>query len=385
MDEAGLQAVIHAAYDSALDPAGWPRVLELMCTQFRCHFADLFARAEDHTVYGGIAVGLDRADYEDGLLGTWVKRNVWGQRRPPAASGEIATTREMMPKADLLRTEMYNDYLAPRGLHEGLRLALAVGGGWVQDISLLRDWKAGPFDAAERTFAGRMLPHLQRAVVLGEKLRAAEALRATGFAALEAVGQACIVLGRDGRPLLMTAEAERLLASRGALALGEGALAAASAGDARDLARLVGAAVARPGVGGSIRLGPGKGAAALVLRAMPLPAAPGALREPACLLLLGEPPRRAGEDTQDLAHRFGLTAAEATLAADLLDGRSVGEIARLRGRSVNTVRTHLARLMSKTGTSRQGELVRALLLGIDAARDPFPAHLAGCRQVALGR
>ena len=57
---------------------------------------------------------------------------------------------------------------------------------------------------------------------------------------------------------------------------------------------------------------------------------------------------------------FGLTQAESSLAADLLSGLDLREIAERRGRSVNTVRTHLASLMAKTDVNRQSELVRLL-------------------------
>ncbi len=52
---------------------------------------------------------------------------------------------------------------------------------------------------------------------------------------------------------------------------------------------------------------------------------------------------------------FELTPAEADLAADLLAGLSVREIAAGSGRSIATVRTHLANLLAKTGFA-QAEL-----------------------------
>ena len=65
---------------------------------------------------------------------------------------------------------------------------------------------------------------------------------------------------------------------------------------------------------------------------------------------------------------FRLTQSEARVARELLGGHDVAEIARRTRSSVNTVRTHLARLMAKTETHRQSELVRVLasltLLGV---------------------
>lgn len=64
---------------------------------------------------------------------------------------------------------------------------------------------------------------------------------------------------------------------------------------------------------------------------------------------------------------FGLTTAEGRLAAQLSNGISLASIARERKVSITTLRTQLASIFAKTGTSRQPELV-ALLARI--CRDP---------------
>jgi DNA-binding CsgD family transcriptional regulator len=58
---------------------------------------------------------------------------------------------------------------------------------------------------------------------------------------------------------------------------------------------------------------------------------------------------------------YGLTQREADVASDLLQGHRVSDIARLRELSVNTVRTHLKRLLEKTRTTRQADLFRVLV------------------------
>ena len=85
----------------------------------------------------------------------------------------------------------------------------------------------------------------------------------------------------------------------------------------------------------------------------------GLLRDP-------EGPSTGADRLRDL---FDLTPAEAELARCLLAGRTLREIAGASGRSVNTVRNHLAHLMGKTHTNRQSELV-PLLAEAAALRDP---------------
>jgi DNA-binding CsgD family transcriptional regulator/PAS domain-containing protein len=380
VDEQRIDAVIHAAYEAALEPEGWGELLGRLAALFGCHFADLFARRGDFVEFAGLAHGLDRADYEDEFLGTWVKRNVWGSRHPPRFSGEIVTTRTMVEKSELVRTEMYNEYLAPRGLHEGLRLALSVADGWVQDISLLRSWAAGPFEGRELAIAEALLPHLRRAVAVADRLREAARARDAGLAALEAVRHACLVLDGAGRPVFTNEAAVRLFARPGALLLGPHGVSSPDAATARALATLLARA---PTGAGHLRVPQGEGRPALLLLA--IPAGGGreafALRRPATILLISQPDTDPGGTRDQLAAIFGLTGAEAALAADLLAGSSVGEIAERRGRSVNTIRTHLARLMAKTGTQRQGALMRELM---GAAQLRVPAVLEGVRRQARG-
>jgi DNA-binding CsgD family transcriptional regulator len=65
-------------------------------------------------------------------------------------------------------------------------------------------------------------------------------------------------------------------------------------------------------------------------------------------------------DSAWLAGCFGLTPAEARVASLLLSGLDRAAIARELGIAGNTVRVHLARLMNKTETHRQTELVQLL-------------------------
>jgi DNA-binding CsgD family transcriptional regulator len=64
--------------------------------------------------------------------------------------------------------------------------------------------------------------------------------------------------------------------------------------------------------------------------------------------------------TGALASLYGLTGREVELCAELLAGRSVTEGAEALAIHVSTARTHLKRILQKTGTSRQGELIALL-------------------------
>jgi DNA-binding CsgD family transcriptional regulator len=75
----------------------------------------------------------------------------------------------------------------------------------------------------------------------------------------------------------------------------------------------------------------------------------------------------------ELARVFGLTKAETRLAEALVSGETTRAYSQAQGVSINTVYTHLKSLLSKTGVSRQAELVR-LILDYSQSR-LMPAHL----------
>lgn len=66
-------------------------------------------------------------------------------------------------------------------------------------------------------------------------------------------------------------------------------------------------------------------------------------------------------ETLSLLYRF--TPAETGITLQLLEGKSLEEGARELHISLNTARTHLKRVLQKTDTSRQSDLIRQLLTG----------------------
>ena len=78
-------------------------------------------------------------------------------------------------------------------------------------------------------------------------------------------------------------------------------------------------------------------------------------------VLLSDPEIGAEPAVELLRNLHDLTPAEAELVGHLARGRSLEEAARARGVSINTVRSQLKQVFSKTGTSRQGELVQLVL------------------------
>jgi DNA-binding CsgD family transcriptional regulator len=84
-------------------------------------------------------------------------------------------------------------------------------------------------------------------------------------------------------------------------------------------------------------------------------------RAPYAVVFISDPAQRERPKQEVLRAFFGLTPAEARVAMMLGDGNSPREIGQRLGVSSNTVKSQLASIYSKTGTSRQAQLVRLLM------------------------
>ncbi len=360
VQELPVQRTIDALYDAAVGHETWNIALHQLATLFGAGFADLCSWTHDRQHVSGLAHGLDRNDYDDVLLGFWFNRNVWGRRMPARFPGEVLSTRSMVAREDLRRSEMYQVYLEPRGLHEGLRFTLWADEVGLGDVSLLRSWSGGAFGPAEVALGRVIIPHLQRATTITRRLRAADFRLDAASGGAAAGDIAAIGFDRSGRPFWFNATARQMVERGMPLRLASGQLSAATPAATTALASAVAQAVAgRQGGAVTLPRSDAQGSVNAVVVALshrddwclPIP--------PAAMIYL-RVPDPARPDIEVLRALFGLTAAEGELARDLQAGATIARIAARTGRSQNTLRTHLVRLMQKTGTTRQVDLVRVI-------------------------
>jgi DNA-binding CsgD family transcriptional regulator len=215
-----------------------------------------------------------------------------------------------------------------------------------------------------------LVPHLQRALQIMIRLGLSEQVRTVSFDLLERLGLGVLILDRGRRLLFANRAAEQVLEQGTALSVRDGRVNAAPAA-ARGFERLVEEATrtsAGDGMsaGGNLKVDTCQGEA-LRLFIAPVPRYHVALglSVPAVLVLVGDPSGAPATHADEVRSAFGLTRAEAQLLAALTGGERLADYAARRGISLGTVRTHLKRLLGKTGHHRQVDLVRAV------AQDPL--------------
>ncbi|WP_354043205.1 helix-turn-helix transcriptional regulator [Devosia sp. UYZn731] len=218
------------------------------------------------------------------------------------------------------------------------------------------------FDAGELARLDTFRPHLARASMLASRLKLDRAQ--ASVATMNVLGIPACVVAATGVVLAVN----RLFEALGE-ALRPAAFGRLAARD-RHIDKLLQAALPGPGQTSqpevrSFPMRRSEGDPAIVVHIIPLHRSASDIFDSGAAIVAVTGYSVTGNLPSDTVLRglFDLSVAEAGIATELSAGKTVKEIALLRGVSLATVRTHLAQIFRKTGTNQQGQLI-ALLKGI---------------------
>lgn len=169
-----------------------------------------------------------------------------------------------------------------------------------------------------------------------------------------------LLLDECGRLLRLSPAMEQVIATADGLDVTAGRLRATHPADDRALDATIRRTLA--GAAGTLRITRRSGRAAYILTLYPLPRQSRMLApaEAAMLVTIIDPAIPPPASTPHIRAAFDLTPREAEMAIRLMEGHSVESAAAIMAIGLSTARIHLRRILRKTGTARQSELVRLL-------------------------
>jgi DNA-binding CsgD family transcriptional regulator/PAS domain-containing protein len=358
--ESELMRLVLAAHEAATEPSVWPTFL---ADYARLVGADITIIQRHHLSQHRSAAlatfGMSQR-FTDSYNNYYSRVNVWREHgRHLYATGRIVLDPEMYPRPLLKRCEFYNDCLLPNGgTHSMAGVVACKGDEAVVLTSLREDGKEG-WEEGDRPTVGILLPHVARARATEERLHLLEA----GETVLNGLDLGVLLLASDGRVCFRNRAAESILHARDGLSLRNERIVASDSDTEASLQRLLRYAIAP---GESIECPPG----VLVPRAefrRPYYVTAAPLRRtlrpflgmttPIAVVLITDPERHRTVAGDTLKEMYGLTPKEATLAIMLGEGLTLAQAAERLEMRYETARTHLRRILSKTETARQTDLV----------------------------
>jgi DNA-binding CsgD family transcriptional regulator len=367
------ERALEACYDAILSPARWPEALQLLAESLggaSCTFhAHDPAEAPPKVP---MSTGHER------FADLWVRNEQHAPDPHPrrcesfARAGHASIVEHQIVSDEERRTLPYYWETARPAKREWLATSffLVEGRSWC--LPVYRGGSRGPFTTEDARYLAEIGPHVGKFVGLAEKFAAFN--EEAKVSTLERVNCAALVIDGRGRVKHANRFAQELIGD--GVVLVRGCPTASDPASNRRLQQLISSVLV---------VGPTKNVSCaptvidrdeapwLWVEAMPVTAFGSDLFSTGrAILLLTDLTSQPQPDIGLLRIAFGLTAAEARLAATLASGIGLTEAAASRGINRETARSQLKSVFAKTGTRRQAELtgLMARLRPFDLDRGP---------------
>jgi DNA-binding CsgD family transcriptional regulator len=362
-----IEACIAPIYEASLDPDGWQAAIDRMSDAFGGAKV-LLMHTGVRTVDGalGWSRGIDPSSYGE------VPPEVQRPEGNPALRVALAAPvgfrfdrRQFIGDDGHDRHRVAREFFHPTGMFHLMLSTVQRDAETASFLLVSRSRKQTPFEGAEGPALAELVRHVGRAMRTHRVLRLSEA-RGLAFAqALERLAGGVVLADAGLRVLHANAAAERMLDAGEGIGRRLGRLAFGDPRAQRELdqaaRRLSGAAPQLAEVQFEVWR---QGRRPLQVTVLPaLGGAAAAVTPRGQLLIIVRDPERSTPPREPsvIAASFGVTPAEARVAALVATAAPTREVADRLGLSENTVKTHLKAVFLKTGARNRADLMRLML------------------------
>jgi DNA-binding CsgD family transcriptional regulator len=358
-----FSALVADIYDTTLEPARWPAVLDACRAFVGGHSANVYAKGV--TGLGG------QVYHTDGLVGLDYARLYFTHyaRIDPTNTGHIfAEIDQPIITADIIDLEEFDksrvgqEWVRPQGLIDFVSAPIERRGSWAKMFAVFRHERHGYADEATRRRLSLLVPHVRRAVAIGETMRQAQA-RGDHFAeTIDGLASGVFLVDDEGRLVHSNISGRQMLRGDAPIALGSGTARLERIAKNEAVRLLGNAGDAEPsGRDRSLAFETPDGER-FVTHVLPLTSgarlAASNGHNAVAALFVQRASRELRSVPEVLARTFGLTPSELRVLLGIVEAGGVAETAEALGIGESTVKTHLHRVFSKTETKRQADLVK---------------------------
>jgi DNA-binding CsgD family transcriptional regulator len=279
-------------------------------------------------------------------------------------AGEIYSIEDCMPHAEFLETRIYKEYARPMGLVDQLAATIDKSAADVPLFAIFRSDEQGLVDAEMRRRMRLIVPHVRRAVLIGNVMDL-NATTATAFAdTLGGLAAGVFLVDENARIVFANRSGQIMLEDGKILRQKDFVLTAVDPKAGTALPEIIAAAG-----GGDAAVG--VSGISLPLSAPPepwlahiLPLTSGIMRDAGitysavAAVFVHQASPETPSAMEIMSKLYRLTPSELRVLAALSEVGGISAAAAVVGISEATVKTHLQRLFGKTGTNRQTDLVK---------------------------
>jgi DNA-binding CsgD family transcriptional regulator/PAS domain-containing protein len=279
-------------------------------------------------------------------------------------TGWVHQCQEFIADEELLASPYYNEFAVREEMFHQCGAIIAHEETRSAVLTLLRGKQAGQFGESQLRLLRSLLPHVQRATEIHYRLASALRQRSQMEAVIDRLPFALVLVNDKGKALFANRAAREMFQKHQSVWVENGLLTGCSLRFTTRLQAAINRAARALQVGDAysgeiFKIERAASGRPLAITVTPLPPRqdylPGGT---SAAVFISDPDSNDAAPGEVLHVLFGLTPAEARLAAALFGGNSLEEAGDTLGVTRNTLATQLKSIFSKTNTRRQSELVR---------------------------
>jgi DNA-binding CsgD family transcriptional regulator/PAS domain-containing protein len=359
-----LLSLIGSFYDCALDPTQWATVLERMGDEL-----------------GGVSLVISAISSLVGLKFWAASRldpaydHILSKQYNTAATNQlVAAMPRLRPGVPVPRaliqddglyydSPLWNDVFRRQGLaHTAIACVLRTE-EYIVPMGILSPTTQKEFSEQDHRLLLVLVSHIQRAMRISLRIAALEEHASLSSESLDQLPVGLVLADGSSRVVQMNRFAQGIFAARDGFGVRNGVLTAERHDDSMAIQTAVAKVVHHGDGGKALLVARDHGHRPYVVLISPVSPAASAVfgqSRRLALLLISDPEQRPKSLDRHLIDTFCLSRKEAELAAAIFEGKQFSDIAEERGISLNTIKTQMKAIFSKTETTRQSELVRLL-------------------------
>ena len=363
-----LSALIGDIYNAALEPNEWPVVLAAVCRYVGGSAAmiywhdSVFLTGDRYHSWG------DDPVYTKLYFETYVELNPAIAMIVRAPVGNAVAFSSLIAQPELRVTRFFKEWMWPQGYIDNVFANLDSSPTAAASFAVARHIRDGMVDGDALGRMQLLVPHMQRAVLIGKVLEAGRTELTAMRKLVDGIAASIFLVDRKGAILHFNEAAARMLEDGDMVSRGKDGGLLLDRRPAYDVRNLV-ASVLRntENHGGRFSLPlTGRSGRNYLVHLLSLKKDKHKGTADATDAVVAVFIRPAEIDTQSglamIAQRYRLTPREIDVLRGLVENGGVPEVARREGISARTVKAHLSSIFAKTGTARQADLVKLLAI-----------------------
>ncbi|MGV8840183.1 MAG: helix-turn-helix transcriptional regulator [Bauldia sp.] len=329
---------------------------------------------------GGITDGV-ATERLDAYRNHFHRVDNWTNRVKAVPAGAPQSMQMLVPDDELLRSEIYNDYMKPVGRRYALGMTLDVGPSRFL-FALGRSKDEGDFTGDHFAAMERMGVFMRRALATQRLLQASEVSALASQAVMNQSRRGVMLLDASLRVVFQNRVASEMLALGDIIGLRTNQLVAINRNDERRFRDALETVATRVGEQRILPLHGVRTDSKVTVSVVGISPSQAPMIDlgvvrPAILMIVNDNANLPEVKPEHLESAFGFTVQEARTASLLLAGLELTEVAERLSISKETVRYHLKSLFAKTGTHSQRELVHYITVSLPPLTASVPRSIPG--------